>query len=207
MLHDFKMFGTGAVQPAVFFRAAETDFGFLIARFAPGSGKQVEIQGKQDFQRLFGSLPLQHFFQSEVFDSFNRSFWGLAQTFGYIAALALFIACLGLYGLATQQFARRMKEVSVRKLLGASVKQVVLLVNREFIFMLLLAGALSTTLCFVSFQLIFTQLEHFIGSYRPGIAPYFLANLLVFATAAIAIGRHSLQLARVKLAETLKNNE
>lgn len=207
VLKDFKMFGTGAMQPAVFFCTAEQDFGFLVARFSPGSGKQVEAQAKQAFQQLFGSVPLNQFFQTEVFDGFNRIFWNLARSFGYIAALALFIACLGLYGLATQHFARRMKEVSVRKLLGASVRQVMLLVNREFIFMLLLAGAISTGLCFTGFQLIFNKMERFVGSYRPGATPFLLANLLVLATAALAIGRQSWQLARVKLAESLKNNE
>jgi hypothetical protein len=50
-------------------------------------------------------------------------------------------------------------------------------------------------------------MEHYVGAYRPGIVPFLLANLLVFATAAVAIGRHSWQLARVQLAEVLKNNE
>lgn len=207
VLQDFKMFGTGAINPAVFFRTQESKFGFLVARFAPGSGKEMETQAKLDFQRLFASAPLQTFFQQDVFESFNNTFWGLAKSLGYIAALALLIACLGLYGLASQQFARRMKEVSVRKLLGASVGQIMLLINREFLVLLLLAGGLATTLCFVSFQLIFKNLEHFVGNYRPGIGPFLLANLLVFVTAAIAIGRHSWQLARVGLAEVLKNSD
>ena len=207
VLQDFKMFGTGAVNSAVFFRATDADFSFLVARFAPGSGPQVEREARQDYQRLFASVPVSHFFQSEVFDSFNRTFWGVAKSFGYIAALALLIACMGLYGLATQQFARRMKEVSVRKLLGASVGQVMLLVNREFVLLLLLAGGISTTLCFVGFRLIFNNMEHYVGDYRPGIALFLLADLLVFATAAAAIGRHSWRLARVQLAAVLKNND
>lgn len=207
VLKDFKMYGTGAVNPAVFFRVADVDFKFLVARFAPGAGKQVEARAKQDYRRLFASVPLNHFFQAEVFESFNRAFWGLAKSFGYIAALALFIACLGLYGLATQQFARRMKEVSVRKLLGASVGQIMMLVNREFIFLLLLAGGISTTLGFVVTNLIFNQLEYYVGAYRPGVAPFLLANVLVFATAAVAIGRHSWQLTQVRLAEVMKNND
>lgn len=207
VIRDCKMFGTGAVNPAVFFRADDTGFGFLVARYAPGSGKQVEAQTSLDFQRMFASAPVGHFFQSEVFDSFNRTFWGVAKIFGYIAALALIIACLGLYGLATQQFVRRMKEVSVRKLLGASVGQIVLLVNREFIFMLSIAGAFSTLLGFAGAYFFFSNMEHYTGTYRPGVTPFLLANLVVFVTAAIAVGRQSWEVAQARLAEVLKNSE
>lgn len=207
VIRDFKILGTGAMNPAVFFRTEEANLNYLVVRFVPGSGKQVEAQVKKDYQQLFDSAPMSAFFQSDVFEGFNRSFWGLAKSFGYIAALALFIACLGLYGLATQQFGRRIREVSVRKLLGASVHQIMLLVNREFLFMLLLAGGISTAICVVCFRLIFNQLEQFTGAYRPGIWPFLIANLLVFITAAIAIGQHSWQLSQVKLAEALKNSD
>jgi putative ABC transport system permease protein len=207
VLKDFKMLGTGAINSAMFFCEKENDFSFLAVRYAAGSGQQVADQTIQDYQRLFNSAPISHFFQQEVFDGFNRTFWSVAKSFGYIAGLALLIACLGLYGLATQQYARRMKEVSVRKLLGASVGQIVLLVNREFMFMLLLAGGISTALCFICFQLIFNQLDQFVGTYRPGILPFLLANLLVFVTAALAIGQHSWRLAKVQLGEVLKNSE
>lgn len=207
VLKDFKIFGTGAVNPAVFFRAADTDFSYLLARFTPGSGKQVADQAVRGYQGLFASAPINHFFQNEVFDGFNRTFWGLSKSFGYIAALALLIACLGLYGLATQQFARRMKEVGVRKLLGASVGQIVLFVNREFVLLLCIAGGISTVLGLVGAHLIFSNLEHYTGTYQPGIMPFILANALVFATAAVAIGRQSWQLAQARLAEVLKNNE
>ncbi len=207
VVHDFKMFGGGAIQPAVFFRADEADFSLLVARYAPGTGTQVAAQARKDYQQLFATAPISHFFQSEVFDTFNSSVSNLVEAFGYIAALALFIACLGLYGLAMQQFAQKIKEVSVRKLLGASVGQIVLLVNREFIVMLLLAGGISTALCLVSFQLILNNLEDFIGLYRPGFLPFLAANVLVFATAALAIGQHSWRLAHAGLAENLKNND
>ena len=207
VLRDFKMLGAGAMNSAVFFRTADANFGYLAARFEPGSGKEVEAQTKKDYQRLFASAPINYFFQSDVFEGFNQTFWRLAKSFGYIAALALFIACLGLYGLTMQQFARRMKEVSVRKLLGASAGQIVVLINREFIFMLLLAGGISTTLCYVSFQVVFNKMEQFTGSYRPGIFTFLIADLLVLITAAAAIGRHSWQLSQVQLAEVLKNSD
>jgi putative ABC transport system permease protein len=204
---DFKVFGTGVAYPSLLFRADEAGFGYLVAQFAPGSGKQVAAQTEQDWQRLFPGVPFNHFFQNAVFDGFYRTFRNVSQSFGYVAGLALVIACMGLYGLATQHFSRRVKEVGVRKMLGATVAHILLLVNRETMVLLLVAGAIATTLSFVGIRLLLLNAEEFIGKYAPGIAPFLLANLLVFATAAIAVGRQSLQVAKVNLAVALKNVE
>ncbi len=204
---DFKLFATGATRPALFFRAEENTFGNLVVRFAPGRGKQVVAQIEQDWQRLFPNTPVHHFFQSEVFDGFYRTFHKLSRSFGYIAALALMIACMGLYGLATQHFSRRLKEVGVRKMLGASVTQILLLINREFLFLFLGAGAFATALSFVATRLLLREAEPFVGNYAPGLAPFLLANLIVLLTAALAIGRQSWNMTRVNPAAMLRNVE
>ncbi|NUO80579.1 ABC transporter permease [candidate division KSB1 bacterium] len=207
VLGDFKIFGTGATHPALFFRAHEAEFSYLLVRFTAGSGKQVAAQIAQDWQRLFPGTSVNYFFQNEVFDGFYRSFRHVSQSFGYIAGLALVIACMGLYGLAAQHFSRRLKEVGVRKMLGASVAQILLLVNREFLILLLVAGAAATALSFLGTRVLLQNIEQFVGTYKPGFAPFLLANVLVLLTAAFAVGRQSWNLTKVNLAEVLKNKE
>lgn len=204
---DFKIFGTGATYPTFFLRGSEADFSYLVVRFAAGSGKQVAAQIEQDWQRLFPGTPINHFFQSEIFDGFYRSFRHVSQSFGYIAVLALLIACMGLYGLAAQHFSRRLKEVGVRKMLGASLAQILLLVNREFVILLLVAGVSATALSFLAIKVLLQNLEQFVGNYAPGAAPFVLANVLVLLTATIAVGRQSWNVTRVSLSEVLKNPE
>ena len=204
---DFKLFATGATHPALFFRAEEKGFSYLVVRFAPGSGKQVAAQIEQDWQRLFPDMPVNHFFQTEVFDGFYQTVHKLTKSFGYIAGLALIIACMGLYGLAAQHFSRRLKEVGVRKVLGASVAHILLLINREFAFLLLIAGALATALSVLGVLVLLQNFEKYIGNSAPGLGPFLLANLLVFLTAAIAVGRQSWNVTKVSPAEMLKNTE
>lgn len=204
---DFKLFATGATRPALFFRADEATFSNLVVRFTSGSGKQVAAQIEQDWQRLFPNTPCNHFFQSEVFDGFYQTFNKLSKSFGYIAGLALAIACMGLYGLAAQHFARRLKEVGVRKMLGASVAQILLLINREFMILLLGAGAFATVLSFLGTRLLLNEVERFVGSYTPGLGPFLLANLIVLLTAALAIGRQSWNVTKVNPAAMLRNTE
>jgi len=204
---DFKLFATGATRPALFFRAEEKGLSYLVVRFAPGSGKQVAAQIEQDWQRLFPDMPVNHFFQTEVFDGFYQTVHKLTKSFGYIAGLALVIACMGLYGLAAQHFSRRLKEVGVRKVLGASVAHILLLINREFAFLLLIAGALATALSVLGVLVLLQNFEKYIGNSAPGLGPFLLANLLVFLTAAIAVGRQSWNVTKVSPAEMLKNTE
>jgi putative ABC transport system permease protein len=207
VMADVKTVPTNAPRPIVYFRVKASQYNYLVARFAPGSGKAVAAQTEQTFQRLFAGLPARHFFQNEVFDSFDQKFRDLSTSFSYVALLALILACMGLYGLATQHYVRRLKEVSVRKLLGASVGQVSLLVNRHFGWMLLIAGGLASVLCWVAAELLLSNLSNYVGSYRPGIWPFALANLLVWLTAAATIGQQTWKMTRVKLAETLKNSD
>jgi putative ABC transport system permease protein len=207
VVKDFKFYGTGIKRPLVFYAVQANSYNYLIAKVEPSSLSASIESLESSWKNLFPLAGLSYFEQSEVFDNFNYSVLNLAKAFGYISGLALLIACLGLYGLATQHFARRLKEISVRKVLGASVKQVILLVNREFIFLLAIAGIISTTICFSMVQLAISQAQDFIGNYQPKILSYVLANLIVFCTAAIAVGHQSWKVANVQLSHSLKNND
>ena len=125
----------------------------------------------------------------------------------YIAGLALIVASMGLYGLAAQHFARRLKEVGMRKMLGASVAQILLLVNREFVLLLSAAGVLATALAFAGLRVLLQYGEQFVGNYAPGFAPFLLANVLVFLTATLVVWRQSWNVAKVNLSQVLKHAE
>ncbi|MBD2699243.1 ABC transporter permease [Spirosoma sp. BT702] len=205
VVKDFKLIGSGAARPAMFTTATESQFQYLVARFEPNSGPSLVTTLERTWKVKFPRTTLSYFYQKEVFNSFDTTFQRLGQSFGYIAGLALLIACMGLYGLAAQHFARRLKEVSVRKVLGASVSQIIVLVNRRFILLLSIAGLIANMLCYVGIRLTLQQTEEFTGTYQPGLSPFLIANLIVFVTAAIAVGRQTWKTAYVQLAETLRN--
>ncbi|MVM38723.1 FtsX-like permease family protein [Spirosoma sp. HMF3257] len=207
VVKDFKLMGSGAARPAIFFAAQPPMFSYLVARFDPGSGPKVVANLEQIWQAKFPNTTASHFYQKDVFDGFNTTFQNLSNGFGYLAGLALLIACMGLYGLAAQHFSRRMKEVSVRKMLGATIAQIVLLVNREFLLLLSIAGLVANLICVLGIKLLLQNTQEFTGSFQPGIGWFLLANTVVFITAAIAVGTQSWKMANVKLSNVLKNND
>lgn len=70
----------------------------------------------------------------------------MAQLYKIFAAIALFLSCLGLYGLAPFMAVQRIKEVGIRKVLGASAGSIVYLFSKEFIILVSLAFAIATPL-------------------------------------------------------------
>lgn len=205
VVDDFKIIGSGATRPVIFHRGDEEQFGYLVVRHLAGSGDQVEAFLKAAWQRLYPEIPFSFFHQDRVFENFYRAYTNVATVFSYLAALALIIACLGLFGLASQNYAIHLKEVSIRKILGASAIDTVLLANRAFLLILLSASLIATGICFAGIQVLLAATREFTGTVELGIAPYLLANLLVFLVAALAMSGQSYRLARISPAETLRN--
>ncbi len=205
VVENFKLAPTGVMKPAVFYLAEEDNLAYLAVRYTSGTGEQVESFMKNGWQKLDSGTPFSFFHQAMVFDDFFREFSSVSKLFGYVAALALLIACMGLFGLASQNYASRLKESGIRKVLGASPRQIIFQANRSFIILLLIAGVLATTICFGIFQIAVVQAADFVGNIELGILPYLLANALVFLMAGIAMGWQSYRLANVMPAETLRS--
>ncbi|MCB0547160.1 MAG: ABC transporter permease [Phaeodactylibacter sp.] len=202
---DFKIMGSGANHPVIFRLAEEKAFAYMAIRHESGMGKVAEGFMKNAWLQLYPETPFNYFHQEAVFEGFYQSFGDVAKLFGYIAGLALFIACLGLFGLATQNFASILKEASIRKVLGATTASIILLANRGFLLTLFIASLIATAACFLGFSVLVKTMEAYIGTLNLGVGPYLLAYLLVFLAAGIAVGGQSYRLARMSPVEALKS--
>src|SRR5205085_8031724 len=87
-------------------------------------------------------------FEYEFLDAKIENFYKhenqLAQLYKIFAAIAIFLSCLGLYGLASFMAVQRIKEVGIRKVLGASAGSIVYLFSKEFIILIAIAFAIAT---------------------------------------------------------------
>lgn len=84
------------------------------------------------WKRTFPDAPFDYFFLDRVFEQRYQSEANLKRLFEYFSGLAVFIGCLGLLGLASYAAERRSKEIGIRKVLGASSPQIVVLLSKEF---------------------------------------------------------------------------
>ncbi len=87
---------------------------------------------KQKWQEFRPDFPFQYSFVDQRYKQLYQSEHRLGQIFGVFSLLAVFIACLGLFGLASYTAEQRTKEIGIRKVLGASVGNIILLLSQEF---------------------------------------------------------------------------
>ncbi len=126
----------------------------------------------------------------------------LSMLYRVFAGIAIFISCLGLYGLVSFMAVQRNKEIGIRKVLGASVGQVVVLLSREFTLLVLLAFALATPL---SWYLMHQWLQQYV--YRISLGPgFFIVTLLAAVVIAwLTVGYRAFRAALANPAGSLRS--
>lgn len=99
---------------------------------------------KKIWQQTFPDFVYEYKFLDEKIGSFYKQENQLAQLYKIFAAIAIFLSCLGLYGLASFMAVQRIKEVGIRKVLGATAGNIVYLFSKEFIILITIAFAIAT---------------------------------------------------------------
>ncbi len=110
---------------------------------APGRLQEAYDHVEATWQQLFAGQAPSISFLDERFDAMYRQEQRQAQVFAIFAGLAIFVACLGLFGLASFTTERRTKEIGIRKVMGASVSDIVLLLTREFTVLVVIANVIA----------------------------------------------------------------
>ena len=115
----------------------------LSIKIAPGNPDAAIAHFEETWEKLVPGEPSQWQFLDDRFDALYRSEQRQAQMFGVFSAFAIFVATLGLFGLASFTTERRTKEIGIRKVMGASVKDIVLLLTTDFTRLVLVANVIA----------------------------------------------------------------
>jgi len=192
----------------IFHTSNERNFNYIAIHHRDGAEEAVESFVEQNWSAMFPLAVLTHFQQETVFDVSFSQLNNVIQAFSYISGLAILIACMGLFGLASQNVSRRMKEVSIRKVVGASLPDLAIMVNRRFFGMLLIASVIAITLSIGGITALLAVVRESIPiSHMPLTpVPFIYACGLVFAMSAVALGAHVLKIRDANPAAVLRND-
>ncbi|MEX2593448.1 MAG: FtsX-like permease family protein [Anditalea sp.] len=105
-------------------------------------------QLKATYTEMFPGSPYEYFFLDEFFYRQYKAERQFNLFFRIFSGLAIFIACLGLFGLSVYNVSQRTKEIGIRKVLGASVSNIVALLSKDFMKMVLMASILALPLAY-----------------------------------------------------------
>jgi putative ABC transport system permease protein len=108
--------------------------------------KQLVSQVEKEWTKMAPSYPFSYKFLDESFDNMYRAEQRAGQVALSFSVLAILIACLGLFGLASFMAEQRTKEIGVRKVLGASMNNIVSMLSRDFLRLVLLSAIFAIPL-------------------------------------------------------------
>jgi putative ABC transport system permease protein len=145
--------------------------------------------------------PFTFTFLDDRIDGFYKAERKVRAILGMFSVLALFTACLGLSGLAAFLVERRKKEIGIRKVLGASVRNLVLTQTREFGFWVLLANIIAWPAAYFA---VGRWLQGFAYHVRPGVAPALIAAVFSLAVALLAVGYKAFRASLANPIDSLK---
>lgn len=143
VMADFHQHGLRSrIEPIATFIAPYA-IGYIAVKLKPGSTNAAIQQVESYWKSRFVGHPFEYFFLDDDFNMQYKAEQRMSTTFSLFSLLAVFIACLGLFGLATFMAERRRKEVGIRKVLGASVADVTALLSKDFLKLVLIANVLA----------------------------------------------------------------
>ena len=147
-----------AAEPTMY--VYEPGWSFTVMyRLAPNVGTQEALER---IRPIFNKYRPDHPFTFRFADDNFAAKFGqeklVGELAGIFAALAIFISCLGLFGLAAYMAEQRTKEIGIRKVLGASLSQIVLLISQDFIVLVVIS-------CVIASPLAFYFLQHWLNGY------------------------------------------
>nr|WKN36558.1 ABC transporter permease [Tunicatimonas sp. TK19036] len=148
------------------------------------------------------AYPFEYQFLDESFNALYKAEQRTGKLFDYFAFIAIFISCLGLFGLAAYTAELRTKEIGVRKVLGASVSNILMLFSKDYIKLVLIAFLIATPLAYL---LMHTWLEDF--AYRTNISPlvFVLAVIFAIGITLLTVGYQSAKAATANPVDSLRS--
>ncbi len=189
---------TAEIEPIIMFydptyRRIEA-YRYMFIRLNPGDVRAAIAFLERTVRKFNPEYPFDYRFLDEDYDLLYRNVEREMAIVGTFAGLAIFISCLGLFGLAAYMAEQRTKEIGIRKVLGASVRSIAAMLSKEFAKWVLIANAVAWPVAYV-------LMKGWLKEY-PYQTPLSLSIFLVAAAAALAIAQLTVIAQALKAANT-----
>ena len=188
------------ISPLAFFLKASN--GSVAFRFKANDTQDVIAAIEKTWTRLAPGQPFQYSFLDEDFGRMYSAEQRLGKVFVIFAGLAIVIACLGLFALTSFTAEQRTKEIGIRKVLGASVGSIVILLSKEFGKLIIIAFLIAIPLAWYGVS---WWLDNYVYKVEVGVLVYVLAGLVSFLIAWATMGYQSIKAAMSNPVNSLRS--
>lgn len=196
---QFESFKT-KVKPVVILPITKRYFNMLV-RYN-GDTRDVIASVEKIWRRYAPNEPYEYAFLDQKFDELFREEQRLGQLFTVMSGMAIFIACLGLLGLASFTAEQRTKEIGIRKVMGASVASVNSMLSKEFMLLVVISFVIASALAWYAMK---EWLSTF--AYRIELSPWLFlwGGVVAGSIAWLTVSYHFIRAARANPVEALRS--
>jgi ABC-type antimicrobial peptide transport system permease subunit len=174
----------------------------MLVKIKAGTEKKTIHQVKEVYETFYPKLPFEFTFMDQDYQALYASELHLGILSQYFAFLAIVISCIGLFGLMAFTAQRRRKEIGVRKVLGAQVWQIVLLLSKDFLILVLLAMCIGFPMALWATS---SWLQGFAYQAPISLWLYILAAFVVIVIALLTVSSQAIRAALANPVKSLRN--
>jgi len=189
------------ITPFCFHNASTEGFTYLLVKVNTGNLMSTVKQLEDNYKKIIPSA-FEYTFLDQHLASLYTSEQTLSRVVLLFASLAIFIACLGLYALAAYTAEQRVKEIGIRKVLGATVPHLVILLSKDFMKLVLIAFVIGIP---GGYYLMQQWLEAFAYKTTMDISIFILAGIVTAAIAWFTVSFESVRTATSNPVKSLRN--
>ena len=175
---------------------------FFAAKLSPDDLENTLDNIRETWTSILPTFPLRYTFISDDFDRLYQADRHFGQVCGLFTSIAAFIAIQGLIGLASFSVGQRLKEISIRKALGASLSQILALLSREFVVLIAIANAVGWLLAYYGLNF---WLQQFAYRIELGVEPFVMVGVLSLVVVMAVLGYRVIRTATSNLADVLRS--
>jgi putative ABC transport system permease protein len=187
------------IEPLVLYWGEDLNHGYALVKIEAGKTRQAIAGMDKVFTQMEPVFPFQYFFADEEYQKLYTSELTVGKLSDSFSFLAIFISCLGLLGLTMFTVEQRRKEIGIRKVIGASVSRIVLMLSRDIVQLVIVASAVAVPL---TWWAMYSWLQNFAYRISIGWWTFLAAGTL---TLAIALGTIAYETLKAALANPVKS--
>ena len=188
-------------DPMVYLYPDRTNWSYLSIHLHAGNIPNGLAAIEDSYKSIFGGTPFEYFFLNEFFDRQYQSDQRFGKVFSLFTILTIIVACLGLLGLASFMVRLRVREIGIRKVLGASVYSILALFSKDFVILVCIASAIALPITYFLVHLWLSNYAFHIG--LDGFI-FIVPPLILLFISLITIGLQSFKAALANPVKSIK---
>ncbi|GAB3643470.1 ABC transporter permease [Spirosoma arcticum] len=190
------------ITPYAFTLNQRNDHNYIVAHVKAGEVQPMLQSLEATWKKLNPNEPFEYSFLDQEFQKNYIAENRLSTIVGYFTFIAILISCLGLFGLASFNVDQRVKEIGIRKVLGATVGNVVLLLSKDFLKLVLIAVVIASPLAWFIMN---KWLQNFAYQTRIGVSVFVITTLVALLITGLTVSYQAIKAALMNPVKSLRS--